>query len=114
MPEGRLLANMGVARCNRAKPHILCCTLLKAPIRLTAKNYFRFNLAKSSPIKEPIIGNVHKATNPAIIHPLPEHRVSNSMALAKIFQNQSMAGIVKVKEEKKALKNVPAKNPMVA
>ncbi|MFA7277800.1 MAG: hypothetical protein WC101_02305 [Candidatus Gracilibacteria bacterium] len=54
------------------------------------------------------------ATNLAATHPLPEHCVSNLMALAKIFQNQSMAGIVKVKEEKKALKNVPAKNPMVA
>jgi len=83
-------------------------------IKLTAKIYFRFNLAKSSPIKEPIIGKVHMATNLAATHPLPEHCVSNLMALAKIFQNQSMAGIVKVKEEKKALKNVPAKNPMVA
>src|SRR3990167_1702349 len=29
MPEGRPLANMGVARCNRAKPHILCYMLLR-------------------------------------------------------------------------------------
>ncbi|MFA4852112.1 MAG: hypothetical protein WC599_06295, partial [Bacteroidales bacterium] len=31
MPRGLQLANMGVARCNRAKPHILCSYIDSVP-----------------------------------------------------------------------------------